>query len=145
MSKTPPSPLTPEFCRSNRLVFYPKTLDEVNFIQERLAEFGIRWADGKPVGALAQECLNKGMLVENAKLYYNPVSNDRSIQCTAGQFNGEYISPDRAFLLEPFNKMAERIDALSSRVAELEKKVGETHQALFPAVDDTKPKLRRLP
>ncbi len=136
------STLTPEYCRRHRLIFYPKTMDEAIFIQERLSEFSIRWVSGEPVGNFARECVDKGMLVDNGALYYNPERKPGDVVCDSSQFDKKYIPPDRAFLLEQFNKMAEKIDALSSRVAELESKVGEMHGTLFPTVEDTKPALK---
>jgi hypothetical protein len=139
------SKLTPEFCRKHRLLFYPRTTEDAVFIQERLADFGIHWVGGAGPGSHARECVDKGMLVDGGELYYNPQAKSDDILCDATQFDKNFLPPDRAFLLEQFNKLAEKIDAQSARIAELEKKVGEMQDALFPKVEDTKPSLKHKP
>lgn len=145
VTQSSPTPLSREFCLNNRVVFYPKSIEEAVFIQDRLKDFGIGWSDGSAVGRYARECADTGMLVENGRLLYNPTADGRNILCTADQFDKEYIPPNQAFLLAQFNKMAERIDALMSRIDGLERKVDQMHEALFPTVENTKPALKRAP
>ncbi|MEZ0223238.1 MAG: hypothetical protein ACAH83_01695 [Alphaproteobacteria bacterium] len=145
MAETHKSKLTREFCRANRVAFQPETPEEAVFIQERLAEFGIGWVDGAGPDVRAKDCTQWGMVVENGRLYFGPSSNPRDVLCTAAQFDKDYVSPDQAFLLEQFGKIAARLDDISSRLAETERKVAEIHDTMFPKVENTKPSLRRLP
>lgn len=145
MTQNDTTMLTAEFCHRNNIKFYPKTVDEALFIQKRLADFGIRWVDNSAVGANVSECTSLGMAVQNGKLYYNPSSSTAYITCTSEQLDRNYVPPERAFLIEQFNKMADTINTLAARVESLEKKISDMHGAVFPAVEDTKPKLKRAP
>jgi hypothetical protein len=145
MPESHSSKLTPEFCRQNNVMFRPKTIDEAIFIQQRLADFGIGWVTGDSIGANASECVNYGMVVQEGKLYHSPNSNARNILCSPEQFDAHYLPPEQKFFLEHFNRLAERIDALATRLESLEHKVDVMHEALFPKIENIKPALKRVP
>lgn len=130
--------LTAEFCRNNRLIFRPQSGEEAVFIQERLAAFGIRWVNGDPVGTRAAECAAKGMFIDGGKLYYNPTSDAGCVICAAEQFDKNYLSSDKRFMLDQFNKLSAKIDALTEKVDRL-------YAEIHPEVANTKPGLKKPP
>ena len=69
--------------------------------------------------------------------------SDSLIRCTSDQFDKGYIPPERRYVMDQFNRLAESIESMSSRLEALEKKVDDMHRTLFPEVEDTKPGLSR--
>ena len=139
------SPLTFDFCHSHRLVFHPRTVTEAMVIQQRLANFGIRWTNNDPVGSKLQECVDKGMAVDGGKLFYNPTQNPENLLCSVDQFDKDYVPEGQRFILEQFNKLAARLDGIVDRLERLEEKVDALHGEMFPTVENTKPLLKRKP
>lgn len=130
--------LTAEFCRQNWVVFRPKTTDEALFIQQRLADFGIRWVDGGAVGARVLDCVAGGMTVQGGNLYHSPGDDARNILCTLDQFDKGYVPPEQQLMVELFNKLTAKVDALSEKVDRL-------YAELHPDIADTKPGLGKKP
>jgi hypothetical protein len=112
--------VTKALCHSARLVFRPKTEEEAIFIQERLFALGVAWGDGRTYVSEVAGCVANGMLVDHGKLYYNPPDDAKNIHCRADQLDSNYVPPDKAFLLEQFNKVHARLDAIEKRLDALE-------------------------
>lgn len=136
--------ITPEMMRRERLVFYPATQEEAAVIQERLIAMGGKW--GGEHGANAAElenCVQKGFLCERGTFYYNPSSSSSSLLCTVNQLDENYMPPDRAFLMEQFNKMTACIEGLTAQVAELKGEVAALKAELYPGLDAGKSALKK--
>ena len=112
--------ITREFCAGRKLCFHPQTEDEARFIQERLFELGFKWREGQ-TRPLYLDSLAAGTLyLENGVMFRSSAREVRGTLCDIKQLDEKYLSPDQAFMLEQFNKMAAQIETLTQRVAELE-------------------------
>ncbi|MEZ0261107.1 MAG: hypothetical protein ACAH80_08860 [Alphaproteobacteria bacterium] len=112
--------ITRALCHSARLVFSPKTEEEAIFIQERLFAMGCAWGDGRTNVSEVASCVAKGILVDHGKIYYNPNSDPKNILCRTDQLDSNYVPPDKAFLIEQFNKVHARLEAIEKRLKVLE-------------------------
>ncbi len=123
--------ITHTLCQAHELVFYPKSIDEAVFIQRQFLGMGYRWSrddNHNPLGFSIfkeQKCVDNGMLLKDGKMflltYQSPGSN--SLICTSDQFAADYASPDRAFMLEQFNKLAARIEEIGAKVDTIYKEI----------------------
>ena len=57
------------FCINKALIFYPKTVEEARFIQERIFHMGFSWADGSMNVKFLTQSIDMGIL---PCLYYCP-------------------------------------------------------------------------
>lgn len=117
--------LTREFCLNKTLIFYPGTVQEAIAVQKGLFNLGFIWADGVEDVQKAHECAETGIVLEDNKIYYHPSSETKrkGTVCSVQQLDSNYISPDQSFMLDLFNKMSARIDALTAEVAALKQQL----------------------
>lgn len=112
--------ITREYCAGHKLCFHPQSGDEARFIQERLFELGFKWRDGQ-THALYLDNLPSGTLfVENSVMFRSTEREVSGILCDIKQLDEKYLSPDQAFMMAQFNKMAAQIEALTQKVTDLE-------------------------
>lgn len=130
------SPITPELCHSARLVFYPKDAPEAIYIQKKLFDMGCRWNKSGTEITEVENCIAKGILCDSGRLYYNPDQSTPFLVCSSSQFDPDYLTPDQAYVRDRFNELSARIDDLAE-------KVNRIHDALFPDMDKTKPRLNK--
>lgn len=110
--------LTKEFFKTRQIAFFPATAGEAIYIQQRLAEMGLRWKSGTAVVTECDDIIKRGLVLQNGKMF---IGN--------ADIRNEYIVCDvRA--LSPYIDMPTL--ALEQRVAELEQQVAELTQALKP-------------
>ena len=108
--------ITKEFCKGKTLIFFPQTEEEAAFIQRKIFAMGYRWVEdpGTSVRHIS-ESVNTGMVLdEKGFLWFNPSAKSLAtgLLCTSDQFDEKYLSPDRTFMLEQFNKLSAKIDAV---------------------------------
>lgn len=108
--------LTKEFCKTAGILqFFPRTTDEAGFIQDQFSKMGFEYYSKTPP---VSKCIDLGMFLFTDKLiwigHYDP-----SLLCDISQFEEKYIS-DRDFMLEQFNRLAARFDALEARMLGIE-------------------------
>jgi len=118
--------LTKEFCRGKRLVFYPKTEAEAEWIQRHLFGMGFKWANGSREVSRLDDCANHGMLLTSqGNLYHGPSSPDTEtgLLCTGAQFNENYLSPEMTFFMTQFNQISAQLKELTRAVAEIQKEL----------------------
>jgi len=127
--------ITREFCQGKNLIFQPKTVEEAVFIQRKIFEMGYRWywSRSNRVDNIEQS-LNAGIELRHGQLFTGGYSAPKDgILCTVHQFNEPfdpkdiknlYVPPNQEFILELFNRMAEKIDSLEDEVKQLRKEVG---------------------
>jgi hypothetical protein len=114
--------ITALFCQGKTLVFYPKTEEDSIFIQNQLFAMGYQWNDSSRCITAVRESIDCGIYLKNNVIRYNTANaSEGGLLCNSSQFAKNYTSPDRAFMLEMFNKMAAQITALSEEVASLRK------------------------
>ena len=116
--------LAPEFCRNNNVIFYPKNKSEARSLQKALFEMGFAWSSGGQVVQCIDECIRNGLVIQNGNIYYKG-SNDNAyyILCAVEQLDGNYITPERKFLLEQFGKINARLDALEEKIDRIGREV----------------------
>jgi hypothetical protein len=111
--------ITREFCRGKTLLFFPTSTEEAAFIQRKLFDMGFKWC--KEFGtriSFEKDCVSSGMtLDEKGSLWTDslPKHKEKGLVCTSSQFDKSYISPED-LMLEQFNKLSARIDAISQKV-----------------------------
>ena len=126
--------ITPELLKDNKLVFYPKTTMEAVFIQRMLFELGCKWYWDKSARlSFVEDCVGRGIEVHDGKLFCGEFSGPReALLCTSAQFDKPfdekdiknlYVPANQTFILELFNRLSERIDALNNEVAQLRKDI----------------------
>jgi hypothetical protein len=131
------SKITRTLCDPQRLVFYPETGEEAKLIQRKLFAMGYGWSKSGAVIGNVDECVAKGMVLKNGKLYTEPSEESRRIGllCTGAQFDENYLSPDQEFMLQQFNKLSAKIETLEAKIEvlneELHPKTLDKHP-LFP-------------
>ncbi|MBI3440514.1 MAG: hypothetical protein HY052_01710 [Proteobacteria bacterium] len=85
--------ITKEFCQGKILLFYPTTAAETVSIQKKIFAMGCTWGGhgaSTDIDCLS-ECMSKGMVLNDGKLYYNPDDRSQNIGllCTGDQFGEE--------------------------------------------------------
>lgn len=127
-----PYKLTAGDCQSQKLLFYPRSLEEAAAIQRGLFRLGIGWGQGAKVQALA-ECVQKGMIVLEGRLFYNPSAENRSEGkvCTLDQLP-RTAPVDVMQYLQGDDLQREIFNRLSARMDKLEQMVAEIHAAVMP-------------
>jgi hypothetical protein len=120
-------PITRALVETNDLVFYPKTENEAIFIQQRLFELGARWGSHGAVVDEVANCIAKGMICKRGELLYNPVLSEPYLHCTSEQFSQDFVPPERAFLIEQFRIIAERLERIEQRLDGIESELTPSH------------------
>jgi hypothetical protein len=116
--------LTREFCRDRRLIFFPKTEQEAEFIQRRLFGMGFKWPNGATEARCLDDCVAGGMiLTSDGAIYHRPSRSDNGLLCTSAQFDENYLPPDMALLMEQFNQLSAQMKELAKSVAEIQKEL----------------------
>jgi hypothetical protein len=118
--------LTKEFCRGKRLVFYPKTEAEAEWIQRTLFDMGFSWASGSMEISSLDDCAKRGMLLTSEGVIYHspsPSSTETGLLCTGAQFNENYLSPEMTFFMTQFNQISAQLKELTRAVAEIQKEL----------------------
>lgn len=116
--------LTPEFCRSNDIIFHPKNSGDAQSIQKALFGMGIFWADGSKTIKHTDECVKCGLVIQKGKIYYKGENdNTRYIAAAMEQLDEDYLSPDRKFMMEQFNKISARLDEMDRKFDELRREI----------------------
>ena len=117
--------ITPESCKGKTLLFYPQTEEEAAFIQRRIFALGFKWSANRVEVQETAGCVQKGMVLEDTTLYFNPTSENREkgFLCTSAQFDENYLPPEQVFIREQFNKLAARIEEIAKDVAEIKKEL----------------------
>jgi hypothetical protein len=83
--------ITKEYCKDKILLFYPKTIEESEFIQRSLFALDFDWiseADKEPMRL--EESVEEGIILRmNGTILYSPNSNEKEngITCTSAQFD----------------------------------------------------------
>jgi len=119
--------ITPELCKKKDLVFYPKTVAEVVFIQRQLFAMGFQWFNAHAPHKIQwiDECLSEGMHLNGGKLSWDVYETKKSLLCQATQFEEVFdesdpknlhVPADQSFLLQLFNTLSARIDGLAEEV-----------------------------
>lgn len=122
MSDTPK--ITPEYALGHKLVFFPKSTDEAQAIQEAIFKMGFSWADDDKGVKKLQECVDKGILLDHGKLYYHPSKSSANIVCQTEMLDENYLPPAEKRMQEMFNTLMARMDQLSEQIARIEKQIG---------------------
>jgi hypothetical protein len=118
------SKITREYALGHRLVFFPKSTEEAQAIQEAIFKMGFYWADGDKEVKKLPECVDKGILLDHGKLYYHPTKSSANIVCQTEMLDENYLPPAEKRMQEMFNTLMARIDDLSEQIARIEKQVG---------------------
>lgn len=85
--------ITKELAENNRLVFFPKNADEVQFIQLKLFSMGYSWA-GDCVIKRVKECVSAGLVADKDGFIMNgpfgDTTKETALRCFIDQFDDEY-------------------------------------------------------
>ena len=108
--------ITKEFCKGKTLIFFPQTEEEAASIQRKIFAMGYNW--GNNCGASIRDTsgsVSGGMVLDEQGLLWT-IPRERhfatGLLCASDQLDEKYLSPDRAFMLELFNKLSAKIDAV---------------------------------
>ena len=110
--------LTREFLKTNTVAFFPSSMGEALYIQQRLNALGIRWVTGEKQHGNNESTLKLGIIVHRGQMYLNSEDADNSYIVADVRALSPYIDAPTA--------------ALEARVAELEKQVADLTAALKP-------------
>lgn len=108
------------------LVFTPKTQVEARSLLDKLINKGFKRDDSAGLGPLTLNSMcDKGVGAYNGRFFCAP--DERKIKpplgtlaCTAAQLDDTFLSPDQLFMLDLFNKMAERLDRIEKRLNDIQ-------------------------
>lgn len=131
---TDEAPLTRAEMHGKQLLFYPKTEEEAVALQQKLLDMGIPWSHGPRSVTNVEFTLQHGLLVKDDKLYYANADKSAYTVVSTKRILTDFIPPEKKFLMEQFDRINKRLDAL-------EKRVDEIHEALYPK-SDKKPVLK---
>jgi hypothetical protein len=103
--------ITKELCAGKILIFCPKTEDEAIFINRQMGELGLL-KQTNPLKEPAR-CVTVGFVLKDSELHYFDAGlHHTGFVCTKDQFDKNYISPETAFIMEQFNKLSAKVDAI---------------------------------
>ncbi len=115
-----------------KLIFFPSSEEEATALQQKLIDMGIPWSHGPKSVTNIENTMQFGLVVMDDKLYYanGDKNGDKSgyTSTSTRRILGEFISPEKKFLIEQFEKINKRLDAL-------ERRVDEIHEAVYPKFD----------
>lgn len=85
--------VTRAFASAHDLLFLPKDDAEALYIQGRLLEMGIRWADGKDQPTHLKLSVANGIVIQNGKIYCRGDNDDARhyALCTVRQLRADYM------------------------------------------------------
>lgn len=119
-----PEKLTPEFCRNNDIIFHPKNRAEARSLQRALFEMGFAWGSGVQSVQCLDECVGNGLVLQKGSIYYRGADdNTPYVHCAIERLDENYVSPERKFLMEQFDKINARLDELEKMVREVRNEV----------------------
>lgn len=128
-----PQKITRAYALANRLVFAPASADEAVTIQVRIFAMGFKWANGDTDVDKVNECVEKGMLLDHGKLFYNPSKSERNISCIVHQLDENYMPPLERKMTDMFNTLMARMDDLQAQMDRIERRLDpETIQKSAP-------------
>ncbi len=112
--------ITKEFCQGKGLIFFPKTVEDAQFIQDSFILMGFKWGDPDTLS----DCVSNGMVLKEGLLYSSPNTESRTtgFLCTSDQFSVEYKS-DRELIMQLFNQVADLGKMVNAIYDELQPKV----------------------
>ena len=126
----PVKKIDPSFFEGRRIVFVPKAVQEAIFIQESLFLLGFSWSfHGRNV-VLLEECVSKGMLVNEGRIYTNPVKHAENIYADIRDLPG--YDPAAWQIISPQQKLQAQVEALTAEVAALKAAVAQLTAAAGP-------------
>ncbi len=132
-------PVNLETAMGQKLIFRPRSEDECQALQERLLDLGFAWADGFRTPRYIAECITYGLVLIEGNIYQRgDGDNTPYTYCRTEQAMPDYIPPDQRLMVDLFNRLSAKVDALSEKVDGL-------YAEIHPDVCDTKPGVRKPP
>ena len=127
--------ITKESATGRKLIFFPQSKEECRQLQERLFELGFIWADGCRGIQNVSACVQNGLVLMNDRIFFrSPGDTQAFTPCSIEQVLPSYMPPDQRMMLDLFNRLSAKVDALAE-------KVDRIHNELVPDIDETKPGL----
>lgn len=124
--------ITREFCERKLLVFFPRTLEEAQFIQRKIFEMGFQWGkgtydfeNGSTTVQVSDHRLLEGLVLdEKGNLFAHPIKKhlQSGLLCDTAQFDEAYLTSQQK-MMEQFNKLSARIEEIAKSVARIEKEL----------------------
>jgi hypothetical protein len=113
--------ITRENAENELIMFRPKTPAEAEALQKKLFSLGFAWASGRTEPAGLEDSVANGIVLIKGSMYTKGPQDDRSYTvCQAEQLDEDYLPPDQQRVMNCFNVIAERLDAIERRLANLE-------------------------
>ena len=129
--------ITRESVAGQRLIFFPKSEDECAHLQQGLFNLGLHWANGQDVVQNTAAAVKNGLVLLDGVIFYrSDVDTGAYTSCSIAQVDADYLPPEQRLMVDLFNKLSAKVDALSEKVDRL---YAEVH----PEIADTKPGLKK--
>jgi len=120
--------ITPESAAGKFLFFYPAEQADAEALVGLLQDAGFKAREKAQTPINVDNILKKGMGVMSGEFFCDPNRDYNGAPmgnwlCTADQIDRDYLPPDQRFMLDLFNKLSDRIDALSDKIDRIEQQV----------------------
>jgi len=112
------------------LVFSPKTQSEARNLLDKLIRKGFKRDDAPSREPLTLNGMcDKGLGVYNGRFFCAPDEKKikpplGTLACMAEHLDDTFLTPDQLFMLDLFNKMAERLDHIEKRLDDIRQDMG---------------------
>jgi hypothetical protein len=113
--------ITRESAYGEKIIFFPKSDGEAEYLQKRLLEEGFLWQDGDRSICELEATRQRGLvIIKNLMAIPGPDDTGRYEVCPVSQVDAGRVTAEPDRILEMFTKIAERLDSLDRRVAAIE-------------------------
>ena len=115
------------------LIFTPKTQGEARSLLDKLINKGFKRDDAAGQGPLTLNSMcDRGVGVYNGRFFCAPDEKKikpalGTLACAADHLDDSYLSPDQLFMLDMFNKIADRLDRIEKRLDDMQQDMGAQH------------------
>lgn len=112
------------------LIFTPQTQGEARSLLDKLINKGFKRDDAAGQGPLTLNSMcDKSVGVYNGRFFCAPDAKKinpplGTVACSVEHLDDTYLSPDQMFMLDMFNKIAERLDRIEKRLDDIQQDMG---------------------
>lgn len=137
--------VSPETAEGKFLFFYPADADEAQMLVGKLRDAGFKMREKSSTAMSPQNMVTHGVGVINGEYLCNPNESWNGAplgnwRCTIDQIDSDYLPPDQRMMLDLFNKLTARIDALADKIDRIEQQVCPQEMDKKPVAPQLKPK-----
>ena len=137
--------ISPEVSEGKFLFFYPADVDEAKHLIGKLRDAGFKMREKSSTIMSPENMVAQGVGVINGEYFCNPNESWKGAplgnwRCKMDQIDSDYLPPDQRMMMDLFNKMTARIEALAEKIDRIEKQVCPQEIDKKPATPQLKPK-----